>query len=160
MEVQMSRLIFSGPVELQIPTPSVLRFLDRQVDFIAYEVVGFEENVLLLDYRTHQQATNGLRTGAALTAVSDPFKQASHLEIWEFSPNNLQIELHDTIRPQAPWLFSLVLSPGRIRPNHRAFFQRIAPDAARRQGTVMTLDRQFGQTAVSTPTPIPIAVPA
>ncbi len=47
----MSRLIFSGPAELQVPSPQVLRFLDRQVDFVAYEVAGFEENLLLLDYR-------------------------------------------------------------------------------------------------------------
>jgi hypothetical protein len=159
MEVHMSRLIFSGPAELQVPSPQVLHFLDRQVDFLAYEVVGFEESLLLLDYRTSQQNCAGLRPGMALTAVSETFNQASHLEIWEFGPNQLQIELHDTIRPQAPWLFSLVLTPGRIRPNHRAFFQRIA---APHSGncTVMTLDRQFSKAASAAPAPIPVAVPA
>jgi hypothetical protein len=154
----MSRLIFSGPAELQVPSPQVLRFLDRQVDFIAYEVAGFEESLLLLDYRTESQSTSGLRPGMALTAVSDQFTQASHLEIWEFGPDHLQIELHDTIRPKAPWLFSLVLTPGRIRPNHRAFFQRIASPNPR-GGTVMTLDRQFGKTPAVTTPPVPVAVP-
>ena len=155
----MSRLIFSGPAELQVPSPQVLRFLDRQVDFVAYEVVGFEESMLLLDYRANQQATNGLRSGMAVTAVSPEFQDASHLEIWEFSPTHLQIELHDTIRPQAPWVFSLVLTPGRIRPNRRAFFQRIAAPA-NRGGTVMTLDRQFSKAPATATAPIPLAVPA
>lgn len=155
----MSRLIFSGPAELQIPAPQVLRFLDRQVDFIAYEVAGFEESLLLLDYRTQFQSTNGLRTGNCLTAVSTEFQDASHLEIWEFSPNHLQIELHDTIRPQAPWLFSLVLTAGRIRPNHRAFFQRITTPG-NRGGTVMTLDRQFSKAPATTSVPLSVAVPA
>ena len=155
----MSRLIFSGPAELQVPSPQVLRFLDRQVDFVAYEVAGFEENMLLLDYRANQQATNGLRSGMVVTAVSPEFQQPSHLEIWEFSPNHMQIELHDTIRPQAPWLFSLVLTPGRIRPNHRAFFQRIA-SPTNHGGTVMTLDRQFSKAPATTSAPIPLAVPA
>jgi hypothetical protein len=159
MEVQMSRLIFSGPAELQVPSPQVLRFLDRQVDFVAYEVAGFEESLLLLDYRANQQTTNGLRSGMAVTAVSPEFQHAAHLEIWEFGPNHMQIELHDTIRPQAPWLFSLVLTPGRIRPNHRAFFQRIA-NPANHGGTVMTLDRQFGKTPVPASMPVPVAVPA
>lgn len=159
----MSRLIFSGPAELQVPSPQVLRFLDRQVDFIAYEVAGFEESLLLLDYRAGQQKVKGARAGMALTAVSPTFQDAAHLEIWEFSPNHLQIELHDTIRPQAPWLFSLVLTAGRIRPNHRAFFQRIATPA-HAGGTIMTLDRQFGKatmpaTAPAT-MPLPLAVPA
>lgn len=155
----MSRLIFSGPAELQVPSPQVLRFLDRQVDFVAYEVVGFEESLLLLDYRTSQQTNSGIRPGMALTAVSPEFQHAAHLEIWEFSPNHLQIELHDTIRPKAPWLFSLVLTPGRIRPNHRAFFQRIAKPT-NHSGTVMTLDRQFGKTPASPSAPMPMAVPA
>ncbi|MBE2224204.1 MAG: hypothetical protein IAF02_21880 [Anaerolineae bacterium] len=155
----MSRLIFSGPAELQVPSPQVLRFLDRQVDFVAYEVVGFEESMLLLDYRTSQQTLSGIRPGAALTAVSPSFQDPSHLEIWEFGPNHMQIELHDTIRPQAPWLFSLVLTPGRIRPNHRAFFQRIA-SPANRGGTVMTLDRQFGKAPTPASAPMPVAVPA
>lgn len=155
----MSRLIFSGPAELQVPSPQVLRFLDRQVDFVAYEVVGFEENLLLLDYRANLQTVSGLRPGLALTAVSTQFTQAAHLEIWEFSPNHLQIELRDTIRPQAPWLFSLVLTPGRIRPNHRAFFQRITPPA-NRGSTVMTLNRQFGKAPAPIPVPITMAVPA
>jgi hypothetical protein len=152
-------LIFSGPAELQVPSPQVLRFLDRQVDFVAYEVAGFEENLLLLDYRANQQTTNGLRSGMAVTAVSPEFQDAAHLEIWEFSPTHLQIELHDTIRPHAPWLFSLVLTPGRIRPNRRAFFQRIATPA-NRGGTVMTLDRQFSKVPVPASAPIPLAVPA
>jgi hypothetical protein len=153
-------MIFSGPAELQIPSPQVLRFLDRQVDFIAYEVAGFEESVLLLDYRSDQQNNSRIRPGSALTAVSSNFQQPSHLEIWEFSPTQLQIELHDTIRPQAPWIFSLVLTPGRIRPNHRAFFQRIA-SPANHGGTVMTLDRQFGKaTATTAAASMPIAVPA
>ena len=155
----MSRLIFSGPAELQVPSPQVLRFLDRQVDFVAYEVAGFEENLLLLDYRANQQTTNGLRSGMAVTAVSPQFQDAAHLEIWEFSPTHLQIELHDTIRPQAPWVFSLVLTPGRIRPNHRAFFQRIA-SPANRGGTIMTLDRQFSKAPAQPSAPIPMAVPA
>lgn len=156
----MSRLIFSGPAEIQIPSPKVLRFLDRQIEFVAYEVVGFEETLLLLDYRTAQQSASGLRPGMALTAVSPQFQHPSHLEIWEFSPQHLQIELHDTIRPRAPWLFSLVLTPGRIRPNHRAFFQRIASSARGSLGTVMTLDRQVGRTAVPTPSFMPAALPA
>jgi hypothetical protein len=155
----MSRLIFSGPAELQVPSPQVLRFLDRQVDFVAYDVAGFEENMLLLDYRTDQQTISRVRPGSALTAVSPEFQHPSHLEIWEFSPNHMQIELHDTIRPQAPWLFSLVLTPGRIRPNHRAFFQRIA-SPTNHGGTVMTLDRQFGKVPATTSAPIPMAVPA
>lgn len=155
----MSRLIFSGPAELQIPDPQVLRFLDRQVDFVAYEVAGFEESVLLLDYRADQQSNSRIRPGSALTAVSPAFQLPSHLEIWEFSPNHMQIELHDTIRPQAPWLFSLVLTPGRIRPNHRAFFQRIA-SPTNRGGTIMTLDRQFGKVPATTAAPMPMAVPA
>jgi len=155
----MSRLIFSGPAELQVPSPQVLRFLDRQVDFVAYEVAGFEENVLLLDYRADQQSNSRVRPGSALTAVSPAFQNASHLEIWEFSPTHLQIELHDTIRPQAPWVFSLVLTPGRIRPNHRAFFQRITTPA-NRGGTVMTLDRQFGKAPATASTAMPLAVPA
>jgi hypothetical protein len=159
MEVQMSRLIFSGPAEIQIPSPKVLRFLDRQLEFTAYEVAGFEETLLLLDYRTAQQ-NSALRPGMALTAVSPQFQRPSHLEIWEFSPQHLQIELHDTIRPRAPWLFSLVLTPGQIRPNRRAFFQRIATPARSSLGTVMTLDRQPGRTAVPTPSLMPAALPA
>ncbi|MCZ7668462.1 MAG: hypothetical protein M5U34_15350 [Chloroflexi bacterium] len=155
----MSRLIFSGPAELQLPTPSVLRFLDRQVDFVAYEVTGFEESLLLLDYRSSQQTTHGLRPGASLTAVPTNFQYAAHLEIWEFSPDHLQIELHDTIRTQAPWVFSLVLTPGQIQPNRRAFFQRIAPVPDSSQA-VMTLNRQVGKTPLSAPAPMLAAIPA
>ena len=155
----MSRMIFSGPAELQIPAPQVLRFLDRQVDFVAYEVAGFEESVLLLDYRATQQSQPQLRSGATVTAVSPDFQHPAHLEIWEFSPNPLQIELHDTIRPSAPWRCSLILTPGRIRPNQRAFFQRIA-SPANHGGTIMTLDRQFGKAPAATTAPLPMAMPA
>ncbi|MBK8987556.1 MAG: hypothetical protein IPM39_16015 [Chloroflexi bacterium] len=137
----MTRLIFSGAAGLHIPSPHVLRFLDRQVDFVAYEVAGFGPDVLLLDYRESQQAARG-RPGAILPLLAAGFERPSHLEIWEFGPQHTQIELHDTIQTKAPWRLSLTDAQGRTRPDHRAFYQRLPASPAETGGTLITLARQ------------------
>ncbi len=80
----MTRLIFSGPAVLQMTRPNLVRFLERQVDFVAYEVAGFGLGMLLLDYRQGQQSETGLR---GIGGEERPF----HLEIWEFGPGQMQL---------------------------------------------------------------------
>lgn len=144
----MTRLIFSGAAGLYIPSPHVLRFLERQIDFVAYEVVGFGQDLLLLDYRESQQGQAG-RPGTAVAALAADFARPSHLEIWEFGPAHMQIELYDTIQGQVPWQLSLTPSNGKVRPNHRAFYQRLPAASPDGGGAVITLERQRRSTAVS-----------
>jgi hypothetical protein len=143
----MTRLIFSGPAQLQIEELHLLRFLERQYDFVAYEVAGFGQDVLLLDYRQEHQNDAPLRGNGR-------FERPFHLEIWEFGPQHMQIELHDTIRAQAPWTLTLAAANGKTRANRRAFFQRIAP-AANQLRSVMTLNRRGAGTAVAQASPAP-----
>ncbi len=155
-EAVMTRLIFSGAAGLHIPSPNVLRFLERQVDFVVYEVSGFGQDLLFLDYREGQQ-TAVWRSGSALSQLSPEFERPSHLEIWEFGPQHLQIELHDTIQNKAPWQLSLIPAHAKVRPNRRAFYQRL-PTTAVEPGAVITLERQRRATAVPKTNTLP-AVP-
>ena len=127
----MTRLIFSGPAVLQMTRPNLVRFLERQVDFVAYEVAGFGLGMLLLDYRQGQQGETGLR---GIGGEERPF----HLEIWEFGPGQMQLELHDTIRAKAPW--TLAITPaGGTAVSRRAFFHQTNPNPG---GASLTLDRR------------------
>lgn len=144
----MTRLIFSGAAGLHIPSPHLLRFLERQVDFVAYEVAGFGQEVLFLDYREGQQGNAG-RPGTAVSALAAEFERPCHLEIWEFSPDHMQIELYDTIQHKAPWRLSLTSSHGKVRPNHRAFYQRLPASPYEAGSTMITLERQRQATAVA-----------
>ena len=143
----MTRLIFSGAAGLHIPAPHLLRFLERQVDFVAYEVAGFGQDVLFLDYREGQQGHGG-RPGTAVSALTAEFERPCHLEIWEFSPDHMQIELYDTIQYNAPWRLSLTPVHGKARPNHRAFYQRLPALPYDASSTIITLERQRRATAV------------
>jgi hypothetical protein len=140
MEAAMTRLIFSGAAGLHIPSAHVLRFLERQVDFVAYEVAGFGQDLLFLDYRENQQAAAVWRPGATLSLLTPDFERPSHLEIWEFGPQHTQIELYDTIQAKAPWRLSLTAVNGKSRANHRAFYQRLP--AAEASGAMIILERQ------------------
>jgi hypothetical protein len=127
----MTRLIFSGPAVLQIGRPNLVRVLERQVDFVAYEVAGFGLGTLLLDYRQAQQGESGLR---GIGGEERPF----HLEIWEFGPGQMQLELHDTIRAKAPW--TLAITPaGGTAVSRRPFFHQTAATPG---GAALTLDRR------------------
>lgn len=126
----MTRLIFSGPAVLQMTRPNLVRVLERQVDFVAYEVTGFGLGTLVLDYRQAHQGEGGLRVNGG---EERPF----HLEIWEFSPGQMQLELHDTIRAKAPW--TLAITPGGTAVPRRAFFHQSAPTPG---GAALTLDRR------------------
>ncbi len=143
----MTRLIFSGPAQLCVEEPHLLRFLERQYDFVAYELAGFGQDVLVLDYRQEHQNDSSLR-------LNGPNERPFHLEIWEFGPHHMQVELHDTIRAQAPWTLTVAAANGQTRPNRRAFFQRIAP-AANQLRSVMTLNRRGTNTAVTRSVPTP-----
>lgn len=144
----MTRQIFSGAAALFVPSPHVLRFLERQIDFVAYEVEGFGQDLLFLDYRENQQQHGG-RAGTAVSQLAADFTRPCHLEIWEFGPQHMQIELYDTIQRKAPWRLSLLPVNGKIRPNHRAFYQRVPVSSDQAGGTVITLERQRRTTAVS-----------
>jgi len=144
----MTRLIFSGAAGLYIPSPHVLRFLERQIDVVGYEIAGFGQDVLFLDYREGQQG-NGGRPGTAVSLLAAEFERPCHLEIWEFGPEHMQIELYDTIQRKAPWRLSLTPVNGKVRANHRAFYQRLPAASLEGGGTVITLERQRRTTAVS-----------
>jgi hypothetical protein len=130
----MTRLIFSGPAILQLARPNLLRFMERQYDFVAYEVAGFGVGTLLLDYRQASQGETSLRGNGVNGGEERPF----HLEIWEFGPQQVQIELHDTIRAKAPWTLTITPTQGTA-VTHRAFFQHPAPTVG---GATITLDRR------------------
>ncbi|MBE2202313.1 MAG: hypothetical protein IAE79_27125 [Anaerolinea sp.] len=93
----MDTFIFSGPAQVQIVNGEPLNLLDRQLYFAAYELRGFAEEVMLLDYRqVGQQAADHFLRHHDRQTLTTQLSQPARVEIWQLGPKQLLVELDET----------------------------------------------------------------
>lgn len=93
----MDTFIFSGPAQVQIQSDDQLSLLDRQLYFAAYELRGFAEEVMLLDYRAAgQEAADQFLRHRDRKALTAQLNRPARVEIWQLGPNQLLVELEET----------------------------------------------------------------
>ncbi|MCA9958663.1 MAG: hypothetical protein KC413_21090 [Anaerolineales bacterium] len=93
----MDTFIFSGPAQIQIQNGEQLSLLDRQLYFAAYELRGFAEEVMLLDYRAAgQEAADQFLRHHDRKALAARLNQPARVEIWQLGPQQLLVELDET----------------------------------------------------------------
>ena len=109
----MQDIIFTGTAQVDINGTHLLQPIASQTDQTAYELVGFEDAVSLVDYR-HEHAISSHPTPA-------------HLVIHMTETAVLQFSLHDTQDTTATHMLWMSTGNNKTTPPHDQLFMQIAP---------------------------------
>lgn len=94
---KMIHHIFSGCVQVEIQGPKVLRLLQRTIKFAEYEVVGFEDKVLIQDTRSRGlQAIDYLESSGDSSYFPEEFSSPAYAQIVRDNKGKLRIHLSDS----------------------------------------------------------------
>ena len=90
----MSPFIYSGPAQVQIQDIHCLQLMDRQLDFSAYEAVGFNGRLTLIDYRL--DSLRLIKPNQPAQAFLQQFNQPALVDAWYLGDEQIWVELYDT----------------------------------------------------------------
>ena len=93
----MNRLVFSGTAWVEIQGDCVLRLVDRWSDHSEYQVHGFQDSVIINDYReaTQRALANIMDHGQDVREFAPHFNTPALVQIKSDS-SNVSIQLKDT----------------------------------------------------------------
>lgn len=93
----MSRLLFSGYAYIEIQGPRVLLFNERCTHYVEYSVIGFEDKVIIRDYRqTGLQAIDFVLDTNDASHFPEDFNGLSRTHIYDMEGGQpMVIELRD-----------------------------------------------------------------
>ena len=124
----MNQILFSQPSAVTIQGPRVLQYIDRRSDSAAYEVIGFEGAVALIDYRdVGLQAIDQLLHSGELNEFAPGFNSPAHVLMEEDSEGHLRIELHDTDVAEPTYMLWIVVGLGDQMPVYDYLIEHLVP---------------------------------
>ncbi len=130
----MDAHVFSGPAQVQIPNGKLLDLLDRQLYFAAYELKGFDEDVMLIDCRQDgQRAADDYLQRRDRAALAQALSRPARVEIWRLGPDQVLVELEETVETAAGTTLWLGTAAGKARRSSDAIFYQERPITRRRK---------------------------
>lgn len=93
----MKKRIFTGDVQVEIQGPRVLRLLHQSPTYAEYEVIGFEGQIFLRDFRPSAlDALDYLARTNDVRFIADALSQPAFALIWSDESNQIMIELRSS----------------------------------------------------------------
>lgn len=139
---KMIHHIFSGCVQVEIQGPKVLRLLQRTITFAEYEVVGFEDKVLIQDTRTRGlQAIDYLESSGDSSYFPEEFSSAAYAQIVRDSNGKLRIHLSDSSDSDLDFILWVAIGITNEIPNYDYQHQWIEDLSKDRIGMISIFSR-------------------
>ena len=94
----MTEMIFSGPIMVEVQGSRALRLREQHQDFIEYSVLGFEDQVIIYDFRQYGlKAIDEILDSNKTKSFPGVFNNPAHLTMYDLEDSEpMIIELRDT----------------------------------------------------------------
>jgi hypothetical protein len=111
-----------------IQGPRVLRLLNCQEDCVLLDVIGFEERVIIEDFRQNSlEAAYELEHGKTSQTFTDEFMAPAQVTIEQHSAESVNIILQDTIIVEPEYMLWIAVGLEDDLPLYDYLFEYIAP---------------------------------
>jgi hypothetical protein len=124
----MSKIVFSGLVNIYMQGPRVLKILDVSPDAIKCDLIGFDDQVKIFDFRSQslQTISQVMQSGDG-SSFTQVFVQPAYAVIELFSSKRFQIMLYDTPKREPEHMLWLAVGLEDNFPVYDYLFCRISP---------------------------------
>ena len=118
----MSPFIYSGPAQVQVQDVHCLQLMDRQLDFSAYEVLGFNGRFTLIDYRLN--SLRHIKPNQSNQQFLQQFNMPALVDAWYLGDEQIWVELYDTPEKKPEIMLWLAETTSDLIPVYEYIYQQ------------------------------------
>jgi len=124
----MPNIVFSGPAWVEIQGDRVLRFVALKDDHAEYEVIGFDDPIIVRDYRpVGLRAIRQLLKTEQLDEFAPKFNSPAEIKITESGLSQVKIDLRKTSDKDPANRLWIAIGIRDSIPVYHYLFERLVP---------------------------------